>query len=60
MPLLLSHEGAFIEPVLYLSLYLKQHRVIYYELLDRVRKTRDWEVWQFFLEKGFERQRRVP
>ncbi len=49
--LLLRHGGALAEPLLYLSLYLKQHRVVYYDLLDRVRATGDWEAWvDFFLE----------
>lgn len=38
------------EPILYLSLYLKQHRSLYYELLDGVRAKGDWEAWlEFFL-----------
>ncbi|MBA4147085.1 MAG: Fic family protein [Verrucomicrobia bacterium] len=49
--LLLHHRGLLSEPLLYLSLYLKQHRPLYYELLDRVRATGDWEAWvDFFLE----------
>ncbi len=49
--LLLCHAGVLREPLLYLSLYLKQHRQAYYELLDRVRRDGDWEAWlAFFLE----------
>jgi Fic family protein len=49
--LLLCHAGVVREPLLYLSLYLKQHRSMYYELLDRVRRDGDWEAWlRFFLE----------
>lgn len=49
--LLLCHSGALREPLLYLSLYLKQHRRTYYDLLDRVRRDGDWEAWMaFFLE----------
>ena len=49
--LLLCHAGVLREPLLYLSLYLKQHRAAYYELLDRVRRDGDWEAWlAFFLE----------
>ncbi len=48
---LLCHAGVLREPLLYLSLYFKQHRSIYYELLDRVRWDGDWEAWlKFFLE----------
>lgn len=49
--LLLHHGGLLSQPLLYLSLYLKQHRPVYYELLDRVRTAGDWEAWvDFFLE----------
>ena len=49
--LLLCSAGALSQPLLYLSLYLKQHRSRYYELLNRVRLTGDWEEWlAFFLE----------
>lgn len=49
--LLLCHAGVLREPLLYLSLYLKQHRPDYYALLDRVRRDGDWEAWlAFFLE----------
>ena len=48
---LLCHEGVLSEPLLYLSLYFKQHRSTYYELLDPVRRDGDWEAWlAFFLE----------
>ena len=49
--LLLCHAGALREPLLYLSLYLKEHRDDYYKLLNHVRQTGDWETWlSFFLE----------
>ncbi len=49
--LLLHQAGVLREPLLYLSLYFKQHRSVYYDLLDRVRRTGDWEAWlAFFLE----------
>ena len=48
--LLLCAEGALTEPILYLSLYFKEHRPEYYERLGRVRTEGDWEGWlQFFL-----------
>ncbi len=48
---LLCHARVLNEPLLYLSLYFKQHRPTYYELLDRVRREGDWEAWlAFFLE----------
>jgi len=49
--LLLCHAGVLKQPLLYLSLHLKLHRNTYYELLDQVRRTGDWEAWlAFFLE----------
>lgn len=49
---LLLHDGAVLrQPLLYLSLYFKQHRAVYYERLDGVRASGDWEAWvDFFLE----------
>ena len=49
--LLLCHAGVLREPLLYLSLYFKQHRAAYYDLLNHVRRTGDWESWlDFFIE----------
>lgn len=49
--LMLLDGQALSEPMLYLSLFLKQHRSDYYDLLDRVRTHGDWEAWlEFFLE----------
>ena len=36
------------EPMLYLSLYFKTHRDRYYQLLNNVRFTGDWESWLAF------------
>lgn len=48
--LLLNERRILRHPLLYLSLYFKQHRVDYYDLLNRVRLTGDWEAWlDFFL-----------
>lgn len=47
--LLLCAEARLSEPLLYLSLYLKQHRDAYYQHLQGVRQLGDWEGWlQFF------------
>jgi len=49
--LILCVEGILRQPLLYLSLYLKTHRDQYYELLQSVRETGNWEDWiEFFLE----------
>src|SRR4030095_3492414 len=45
---LLCAHGALQQPMLYLSLYFKQHRQQYYDLLQSVRTTGDWEAWLFF------------
>ncbi len=38
-------------PLLYLSFYLKKHRIEYYDYLMRVRLRGDWEGWlKFFLQ----------
>ena len=49
--LLLCSEKILKEPMLYLSLYFKTHRQRYYELLNNVRLTGDWESWiEFFAD----------
>lgn len=50
--LLLCLEGMLHEPLLYLSLYLKQHRDQYHDLLTLVRETGDWEAWIAFFAEG--------
>lgn len=48
---LLCQAEILREPLLYLSLYFKQHRETYYALLDETRRTGDWESWlTFFLD----------
>lgn len=49
---LLCHAGVLRQPLLYLSLYLKQHRDEYYRLLQMVRTEGDWEDWIAFFLKG--------
>ena len=49
--LLLCSEKVLKAPMLYLSLYFKNHRARYYELLDEVRFHGDWEAWlEFFAD----------
>jgi len=50
--LILYHAGLLREPLLYLSLYLKEHRSEYYRLLDEVRRDGDWEDWLAFFLRG--------
>ena len=47
----LAAEGLLRQPLLYISLHFKEHRRTYYELLNRVRETGDWETWlEFFAD----------
>ena len=49
--LMLCDAGLLREPLLYLSLYFKRHRNTYYQLLNDMRLTGDWEEWlRFFLQ----------
>lgn len=50
--LLLCNEGMLSQPLLYLSLYFKQHRARYYQLLDAVRANGEWEEWVAFFMDG--------
>lgn len=52
IPLLFCADGVLREPLLYLSLYFKQHRSEYYDLLQRVRTDGDWESWITFFARG--------
>lgn len=49
---LLCAEGVLRLPLLYLSLYFRQNRDRYYELLQNVRDTGDWEEWLRFFLRG--------
>ena len=47
----LAADGLLREPLLYVSLHFKEHRQTYYELLDAVRQSGDWETWlEFFAD----------
>jgi len=47
---LLCATGTLSQPILYLSLFFKEHRETYYSLLTRVRTEGAWEAWlEFFL-----------
>lgn len=49
--LYLCSQEILTEPILFLSLYFKAHRQKYYELLQQVRETGEWEIWlEFFLD----------
>lgn len=47
----LAADGLMREPLLFLSLHFKEHRRTYYELLNEVRLSGDWEAWlEFFAD----------
>ncbi len=52
--MILQNESVLRQPLLYLSLYLKQNRAEYYRLLGSVRTTGDWEQWLSFFMEGVE------
>jgi len=52
--LLLHARGLLAQPLLYLSLFFKQHRAIYYERLGAIREDGDWEAWLAFFLEGVE------
>lgn len=48
IPLILMASGVLSEPLLYLSVFFKKHRQVYYERLQQVRLQGDWEGWLLF------------
>jgi Fic family protein len=48
----LCERGILQKPVLYLSHYFKKHRAAYYDHLQAVRDTGDWERWLIFFLRG--------
>ena len=49
---LLCERGVLAKPVLYLSHYFKRYRSTYYERLQAVRDSGDWEGWIAFFLRG--------
>ena len=52
--LMLCQAGDLQSPVLYPSLYLLRNRSRYYQMLEHVRRTGDWEVWMTFFLEGIQ------
>ncbi len=52
IPFILLQARVLSELILYLSLYFKQFRSTYYELLNQVRSDGDWEIWLLFFLDG--------
>ena len=58
--LLLCEAGVLRDPTLYLSLFFKTHRTLYYDRLQAVRERGEWEEWlEFFLEGVAETSRQA-
>jgi len=49
---LLTERKLLARPVLYLSHFFKRHRAEYYERLQAVRESGDWESWLAFFLRG--------
>jgi len=49
---LLCERQVLSRPLLYLSHYLKAHRAEYYDRLDGIRNSGDWEGWISFFLRG--------
>ncbi len=50
--LFLVKQGLLNSPILYLSRYINQHKQQYYQLLQQVRDTGDWQDWVLFMLDG--------
>lgn len=50
--LILCESKVLHTPLLYVSLYFKQHRQYYYELLNGIRANGDWETWLLFFAEA--------
>jgi Fic family protein len=48
IPLILVSANVLTEPLLYLSVFFKKHRQVYYDKLQQVRLSGDWENWLLF------------
>jgi len=49
---LLCQQGILERPLLYLSYFFKRNRIEYYDRLQAVRDTGDWEGWMKFFLRG--------
>lgn len=53
--LILVAAGLLPQPTLFLSLFFKKNKERYYELLQSIRLTGDWETWVLFFLEGVSR-----
>lgn len=52
IPLILYSEEVLSRPILYLSLFFKNHRSDYYQHLQKIRTEGDWESWIVFFSQA--------
>lgn len=52
--LFLSKQNLLGTPILYLSRYLNRNKTEYYELLQQVRDSNDWEPWLLYMLKALQ------
>ena len=48
----LLKEGLLDAPILYLSRYINHNKTKYYQLLQQVRETNNWQPWLLFMAKA--------
>lgn len=56
---LLTHAGLLDQPILYLSRYIIQHKVEYYETLSGVSQRGDWQSWLLYMLRAVESTARL-
>jgi Fic family protein len=49
---MLCAEEVLLEPILYLSLFFKKHRRLYYDRLNGTRENEGWTAWMDFFLQG--------
>jgi Fic family protein len=58
IPLFLFEKKILNSPTFYASAYFENHREEYYERLNAITKSNDWESWILFFLKAIEQQAR--
>ncbi len=59
IPLFLFEKGLLSSPMFYLSAYLEAQREVYYQRLQAVSETGDWDGWIFFFLTAIVKQAEV-
>jgi Fic family protein len=58
IPLFLFEKGLLSSPVFYLSAYLEAHQEVYYDRLQAISESRDWQGWILFFLTAVREQAR--